>query len=74
MIKLEKNMSSHRPEQLAEKIAGMDRASLVETLHGLECNFKLDFSDDFLDSVSLERLKHIVLAACLHGHAQRRQS
>jgi hypothetical protein len=71
MIKLEKKTSAARPEQLAARIACMDRPSLVDTLHGLECSFKLDFSDEFLNSISLERLKHIVLAASLHDHAQR---
>ena len=55
MIKLEKNASSVCVEQLADKIGRMDRADLVRTLRGLECNFKLDFSDDFLESVSIER-------------------
>jgi hypothetical protein len=32
----------------------------------MRCPFNLDFTDEFLDSVSVERLRHIVLGACLH--------
>jgi hypothetical protein len=39
-------------------------------LHRLRCRFQLDFTDDFLESVSLERLRHIALAASLHEVAR----
>jgi hypothetical protein len=55
-------------EKMVEKIAGMERADLIRLLSDLQCDFKMDFNDDFLNSVTLERLKHIVLAASLHAH------
>jgi hypothetical protein len=54
-------------EKMIARIAGMDRKALVEHLKGLECPFDLDFTEDFLGSVSLERLRHIALAATLHA-------
>lgn len=54
-------------EELISKIAEMHRDEVTGLLRGLRCDFKLDFSDEFLASVSLERLRHIALAACLHA-------
>ena len=52
--------------QLIEKINDMDRQHLMQALCGMRCSFKIDFTQEFLNSVSLERLRHIVLAASLH--------
>ena len=46
-------------------MAGMDRDELIRTLQGIRCPFKMDFTKEFLNSISLERLQHIVLAASL---------
>jgi hypothetical protein len=54
-------------EQLATSIAALGRDELkkrIKTFHG---RFKLDFSDDYLDSLSLDRLRHILLAALING-------
>lgn len=48
----------------------MGREELTRHLQRLHCEFDLDFTDEFLDSLSLERLRHIVLAAMLHQHSQ----
>lgn len=61
-------MNGQNLEALIERIAGMDRPALVDTLQNLNCDFRIDFTAEFLDSISLERLRHIVLAASLHDH------
>ena len=53
-------------EELARTVAEMDRDGLIRMLTRMECAFRLDFTDEFLRSVSLERLRHIVLSAGLH--------
>ena len=53
-------------DALAARIAAMDRSSLVEMLRALNCDFSIDFTDEYLNSISLERLQHIVLAVSLH--------
>ena len=53
-------------EYLAEKIAVMGRDGLVEILRALDCSFSIDFTDEYLKNLSLDRLRHLVLAACLH--------
>ncbi len=45
----------------------MDRAELIGALQSLNCGFRMDFSDEFLAAVSLERLMHIVVAASLQS-------
>ncbi len=58
---------SSRVEQLVVEIATMNRVDLISMLKKLNCRFKLDFTDDYLDSLSLERLRHVALAAALHA-------
>ena len=45
----------------------MDRPELIESLRGMKCPFELDFSDEFLGSISIERLRHILMAATMHS-------
>ena len=53
-------------DQMASRLARMDRDGLVRTLRQMRCNFNLDFTEEFLASISVERLRHITLAAALH--------
>lgn len=62
-------MPATETEQLVVRIAGMDRAELATTLRQLRCSFQLDFTDEFLDALSIDRLRHIVLAAVQHARA-----
>ncbi len=60
---------------LAVRIAALPRGELIRVLRDLPCSFQLDFTEEFLNSISIERLRHIILAAGLHaiesrsGHA-----
>lgn len=62
-------MATSRSEQLVNKIVSMDRKDLIDTLRHMQLSFQVDFTDEFLASVSMERLQHIVLAASLHANA-----
>jgi hypothetical protein len=44
----------------------MDREELILLLQGMRCTFPLDFTEEYLQSVSVERLRHIVLAVSVH--------
>ncbi len=66
---LDDHAACRRAEQLVDRISAMDRAGLIEALRRMRCEFPMDFTDDYLASLSIERLKHIVLAASLHDHA-----
>ena len=58
-------MSQTETERLVTDLAEMGRKELIDRLRAVPCGFPLDFTDEFLMSVSLNRLRHIVLAACL---------
>jgi hypothetical protein len=58
-------MSEMEMERLVTDLAEMGREGLIECLRGLDCGFHMDFTDEFLISMSLNGLRHMVLAACL---------
>jgi len=60
-------MDAVTTRMLPNRIARMDRAELVDLLSRLDCGFALDFTPEFLESVSLSRLRHIALAAARHS-------
>ena len=55
-------------EELICLVASMDRASLIRLLHDYRASFPLDFTDDFLNAIPLERLRHIFVALCMQQH------
>jgi len=66
-------MADKGADEAFRRIATMDRAALTRMLRRLDCDFELDFTDEFLASISLPRLRHIVLAALLHAHKPTRR-
>jgi len=60
-------MTVSRVDRLTSRIAQMDRPALVKALRGLRCDFEIDFTDEYLNSISLTRLRHIFLAAMMHS-------
>lgn len=53
-------------EALSQRLLRMNRQEVVTLLRHTACSFDLDFTDEFLASQSLDRLRHIALAAKLH--------
>ena len=47
-------------------ITAMDRQELTKKLLGMKCEFPIDFSREFLASMSVEHLRHIVLDASFY--------
>lgn len=54
-------------EALSNWVSGARRAELVDLLRSLDCDFPLDFTDDFLAAMSVERLRHVCLAAAMRA-------
>ncbi len=50
-------------ERIATKLASMSRSQLKGSLRSLKTRFRMDFTDEFLDSLSKDKLCHILLAA-----------
>ena len=58
------------PEQMAASLADLGREDLKKRIKDFRGRFKLDFSDDYLDALSLDRLRHLLLAALLNAKAE----
>jgi len=55
-------------EQTATSLASLGRNELKRRIRNYRGRFKLDFTDNYLDSISVDRLRHILLAALLNAH------
>lgn len=54
-------------EQTATSIASLDREELKQLIKNFKGRFKLDFSEDYLNNTSIDRLRHILLAALINA-------
>ncbi len=54
-------------EQTATSIAALDRGELKRRIKNFKGRFKLDFNEDYLNSLSVDRLRHILLAALINA-------
>jgi hypothetical protein len=58
-------LANDQVEDLICLVASLDRASLIQQFHVYRATFPLDFSDEFLATMPLDRLRHIFVALCL---------
>ena len=54
-------------EQTATSIASLGRPELTRRIKNFKGRFKLDFTDDYLNRLSVDRLRHILLAALINA-------
>ena len=52
-------------EKLSASIVSLSRSQLKRQIRKFKGRFKLDFTDSYLEKLSAERLRHILLAAKL---------
>ena len=57
-------------EQITASISGMGKQELKKRIRNFKGRFKLDFTDDYLNRASVDRLRHILLAAMISVKAQ----
>jgi hypothetical protein len=57
-------------EQMAALLTDLGRDDLKKRIKDFRGRFRLDFSDDYLDALSLDRLRHILLAALINAKAE----
>lgn len=62
-----KRATSRSAEKLTANLAGMSRSQLKRRLSSLKTRFPLDFTEDYLNSLSSDKLRHILLAAMLNS-------
>ena len=54
-------------ERIATKLASMSRSQLKGSLRSLKARFRMDFTEDYLNRTSVDRLRHILLAALINA-------
>jgi hypothetical protein len=60
-----------RFEQTVTSVSALGRTELKRHIKNFRGRFKLDFTDDYLDAISLDRLRHILLAALINAKSRR---
>ena len=56
-------------ERTATSLAVLGRNELKKRIKNFKGRFKLDFSEDYLNKLSVERLRHILLAALMNARS-----
>ena len=54
-------------EKTATSIAALGRPEIKSRLKNFKGRFKLDFSEDYLKNLSVDRLRHILFAALINA-------
>ena len=54
-------------EQTATSIASLGRNELKRRIKNFRGRFKLDFTEDYLNELTVDRLRHILLAALINA-------
>ena len=54
-------------EQTASAIASLNRSELTKRIRNFRGRFKLDFTEAYLKKLSVDRLRHILLAALINA-------
>jgi hypothetical protein len=52
-------------ERQVNSVSALSRKELKRRIKNFHGRFKLDFTDDYLNKISVERLRHILLAALI---------
>ena len=58
-------LDAHQVEELICLVSAMDREELVRQFRTFRGPFCVDFTDSFLQTTTLDRLRHIFVALCL---------
>jgi hypothetical protein len=60
-------LESHQVEELICLVSSLDKPTLTRQFLSFSGNFPVDFTPEFLNTLSLERLRHIFVALCLQA-------
>ena len=54
-------------ESQVTSVAALGRDELTRRIRNFRGRFKLDFTEDYLNKISVDRLRHILLAALINA-------
>jgi len=60
-------LDQQQVDHLIEVVSSMDRDDLCASLLSFTGRFPVDFTAEYLQELSLDRLRHILVAACLQA-------
>ena len=60
-------MQADQVEEMLCLISSLDRPALTHQLVEFRANFPVDFSTEFLEEQSVERLRHLLFALCMQN-------
>jgi hypothetical protein len=60
-------LQSHQIEELVAVVSSLDHSTLLDYFETYRANFPVDFTQDYLSRLSLDRLRHIFVAMCLQS-------
>jgi hypothetical protein len=60
-------LQSEQVEELMNLVSAMDKPTLIHQFRDFPARFPVDFTSDFLDDCSLDRLQHLFVALCLQN-------
>jgi hypothetical protein len=58
-------LEAHQIETLISMVCMMDRAAIKRQVLNFRGDFPVDFTPEFLDTLPVDRLRHIYVALCL---------
>jgi hypothetical protein len=59
-------LQSTQIEELICLVSSLDRGTLTRQFLNFRGNFPVDFTPEFLEQLSVDRMRHIFVALCLH--------
>jgi hypothetical protein len=60
-------MHADQVEELIMLVSGLGREALLRQFREYPANFPVDFTPEFLERQSLDRLRHLFVAVCLQS-------
>lgn len=63
--------AQHTLNDLAVSLSSLGKSELKKRIRNFKGRFKLDFPDDYLEKLSPDKLRHILLAALMTKHRGR---
>lgn len=58
-------------ERTATSLAGLNRNELTRRIKNFRGRFRFDFTESYLNEMSVDRLRHILLAALVNTNSSR---
>lgn len=58
-------LQAEQVEELISVVSSMDREGLIEQFRSYPGRFPVDFTEEFLSTTPVDRLRHILVALCL---------